>query len=58
MWGHSEVPLGIPPLAAPTVPGALLDLSGDPGHGLGAHLGAEIPVEGGGAASLSQENPR
>lgn len=48
LWGH----FGIPHPAAPTMPGAFLDLPGDPGHGLGAHLGAEITVKGGGAASL------
>lgn len=53
LWG----PFGIPPPAAPTVPGAILDLPGDPGHGLGTHLSAKIPVKGGGAASLRQENP-
>lgn len=53
LWG----PFGIPHPAAPTMPGAFLDLPGDPGHGLGAHLGAKITVKGGGAASLSQENP-
>lgn len=58
MQGHSGVHLGSPPPAAPTMPGALPDLPSDPGHGLGAHLGAEIPVKGGGAASLCRENLR
>lgn len=54
----TRVHLGSPPPAAPTMPGALPDLPSDPGHGLGAHLGAEIPVKGGGAASLCRENLR
>lgn len=38
------------------MPGALLDLPGDPGHCLGTHFGAKVPVEGGRGATLHRKS--